>query len=147
MQFRVRAYPEGITEITGKGPVFEDKQYELDVLIYATGFEVQKTGIYNQIKGEQGLALNDKYRDGKPLRVMPVHRAHGTLARAPGSPAPRVEAPMHQGAQNVRTPLAVATLRFPWFHLHESGVVVLCFKRRDGLHCSREHWRPRGPRT
>jgi cyclohexanone monooxygenase len=55
---------KGITEITEKGPVFEGKQYELDVLIYATGFEVQKTGIYNQIKGEQGLDLNDKYREG-----------------------------------------------------------------------------------
>jgi len=55
---------KGITEITEQGPVFEGKQYELDVLIYATGFEVQKTGIYNQIKGERGLDLNDKYRDG-----------------------------------------------------------------------------------
>jgi cyclohexanone monooxygenase len=44
--------------------VFEGKQYELDVLIYATGFEVQKTGIYNQIKGANGLELNDKYREG-----------------------------------------------------------------------------------
>ena len=55
---------KGITEINEKGPVFEGKQYELDVLIYATGFEVQKTGIYNQIIGEGGLDLNDKYRDG-----------------------------------------------------------------------------------
>ena len=55
---------KGITEITEEGPVFEGKQYELDGLIYATGFEVQKTGIYNQIKGEKGLDLNDKYRDG-----------------------------------------------------------------------------------
>ncbi|HLW70460.1 MAG TPA: NAD(P)/FAD-dependent oxidoreductase [Candidatus Binataceae bacterium] len=54
----------GITEIREQGPVFNGKQYELDVLIYATGFEVQKTGIYNQIKGAQGLDLNDKYRDG-----------------------------------------------------------------------------------
>ncbi|HKM99418.1 MAG TPA: NAD(P)/FAD-dependent oxidoreductase [Candidatus Binataceae bacterium] len=55
---------KGITEITEKGPVFEGKQYELDVLIYATGFEVQKTGIYNEIKGEHSLDLNDKYREG-----------------------------------------------------------------------------------
>ena len=60
----VDTHGKGITEITEKGPVFEGKQYELDVLIYATGFEVQKTGIYNQIRGEQGLELNDKYRDG-----------------------------------------------------------------------------------
>jgi cyclohexanone monooxygenase len=55
---------KGITEINEKGPVFEGKQYELDVLIYATGFEVQKTGIYNQIRGEHGLDLNDKYSEG-----------------------------------------------------------------------------------
>ena len=60
----VDTHGKGITEITEKGPVFEGKQYELDVLIYATGFEVQKTGIYNQIKGENGLELNDKYREG-----------------------------------------------------------------------------------
>jgi cyclohexanone monooxygenase len=55
---------KGITEITEKGPLFEGKQYELDLLIYATGFEVQKTGIYNQIKGKNGLDLNDKYYEG-----------------------------------------------------------------------------------
>lgn len=60
----IDTHGKGITEITSKGPVFEGKQYEVDVLIYATGFEVQKTGIYNQIKGENGLELNDKYRDG-----------------------------------------------------------------------------------
>ena len=47
---------KGINQITSKGPVFQDHEYELDVLIYATGFEVQKTGIYNQILGE-GLSL------------------------------------------------------------------------------------------
>ena len=60
----VDTHGKGITAITEKGPVFEGTQYELDLLIYATGFEVQKTGIYNQIKGELGLDLNDKYADG-----------------------------------------------------------------------------------
>jgi len=55
---------KGINEITEKGPVFEGRQYEVDVIIYATGFEVQKTGTYNLIKGVNGLNLNDKYRDG-----------------------------------------------------------------------------------
>ena len=60
----VDTHGKGITEINEKGPVFEGKQYDLDVLIYATGFEVQKTGIYNQIRGENGLELNEKYREG-----------------------------------------------------------------------------------
>ncbi len=60
----VDTHGKGITEINEKGPVFEGKQYEVDLLIYATGFEVQKTGIYNEIRGKGGLELNDKYRDG-----------------------------------------------------------------------------------
>jgi cyclohexanone monooxygenase len=60
----VDTHGKGINEITEKGPVFEDKQYELDLLIYATGFDVQRTGIYNQIRGVGGVELNDKYRDG-----------------------------------------------------------------------------------
>ena len=60
----VDTHGKGITEITAKGPVFGGTQYELDLLIYATGFEVQKTGIYNRIKGENGLDLSDKYSTG-----------------------------------------------------------------------------------
>ena len=64
----VDTHGKGITEITEKGPVFEGKQYELDVLIYATGFEVQKTGIYNRIVGQGGRDLNEKYAEG--IRTM-----------------------------------------------------------------------------
>jgi cyclohexanone monooxygenase len=60
----VDTHGKGITEINEKGPVFEGKQYEVDLLIYATGFEVQKTGIYNRIVGEDGRDLNEKYKDG-----------------------------------------------------------------------------------
>jgi cation diffusion facilitator CzcD-associated flavoprotein CzcO len=60
----VDTHGKGITQINEKGPVFEGEQFELDVLIYATGFEVQKTGIYNQIVGKDGVDLDDKYADG-----------------------------------------------------------------------------------
>ena len=46
----VDTHGKGITEINEDGPVFEGKTYPLDLLIYATGFEVQKTGIYNEIR-------------------------------------------------------------------------------------------------
>ena len=52
----------GITQITPAGPIFEDKAYELDVLIYATGFEVQKTGIYNEIRGKNGFPRREPGR-------------------------------------------------------------------------------------
>lgn len=55
---------KGITEMSEAGPVFEGRTYPVDLLIYATGFEVQVTGIYNQIRGETGQELNDKYADG-----------------------------------------------------------------------------------
>ncbi len=60
----VDTHGKGINRITEKGPEFDGKEYELDLLIYATGFEVQKTGIYNRIVGENGLDLEDKYADG-----------------------------------------------------------------------------------
>ena len=49
--------------------------YELDLLIYATGFEVQKTGTYNTIAGAGGLDLTDKYRDG--IRTVLGIHTHG----------------------------------------------------------------------
>jgi cation diffusion facilitator CzcD-associated flavoprotein CzcO len=66
---------QGITEITAPGPIFDGVQYELDLLIYATGFEVQKTGTWNRIVGEDGLDLQDKYADG--IRTVLGIHTHG----------------------------------------------------------------------
>lgn len=55
---------KGITQINPNGPVFDGKAYGLDLLIYATGFEVQLTGIYNEIVGAGGVNLQDKYAQG-----------------------------------------------------------------------------------
>jgi cation diffusion facilitator CzcD-associated flavoprotein CzcO len=71
----VDTHGKGITQINAKGPVFEGEQYELDLLIYATGFEVQKTGIYNQIVGVDGQDLNDKYANG--VRTLLGIHTHG----------------------------------------------------------------------
>ena len=60
----VDTHGEGINEIGARGPIFQGTEYELDLLIYATGFEVQKTGTYNRIVGEGGLDLQDKYGQG-----------------------------------------------------------------------------------
>jgi len=63
---------KGVTEINEKGVVFEGKTYPVDVLIFATGFEVQVTGIYNDIRGENGLELNEKYAEGMRT-VLGIH--------------------------------------------------------------------------
>ncbi|MEZ5598044.1 MAG: hypothetical protein R3E84_16915 [Pseudomonadales bacterium] len=71
----VDTHGKGVTEITAKGPLIDGVQYELDLLIYATGFEVQKTGIYNRIVGRDGLELEEKYRDG--IRTLLGIHTHG----------------------------------------------------------------------
>jgi cyclohexanone monooxygenase len=55
---------EGVTEIRPDGPVVDGVTRKLDLLIYATGFEVQKTGIYNEIRGAGGLEINEHYANG-----------------------------------------------------------------------------------
>ncbi len=71
----VDTHGKGITQINPTGPVFEGQEYPVDLLIYATGFEVQKTGIYNQITGKGGLNLEDKYADG--VRTLLGIHSHG----------------------------------------------------------------------
>ncbi|HTX51389.1 MAG TPA: NAD(P)/FAD-dependent oxidoreductase [Caulobacteraceae bacterium] len=66
---------KGITEIAPEGPVFEGRTYPLDLLIYATGFEVQKTGIYNEIRGRDGREINEVYADG--IRTLFGVHTHG----------------------------------------------------------------------
>jgi len=71
----VDTHGQGITELAPEGPVFDGKVYEVDLLIYATGFEVQKTGTYNRIVGEGELDLNDKYAEG--IRTLLGIHSHG----------------------------------------------------------------------
>ena len=71
----VDTHGQGITEIGPRGPVFDGVEYPVDLLIYATGFEVQKTGTYNRIVGEGGVDLQDKYRDG--IRTVLGIHTHG----------------------------------------------------------------------
>jgi cation diffusion facilitator CzcD-associated flavoprotein CzcO len=66
---------KGITEIAAGGPVFEGRSYPLDLLIYATGFEVQKTGIYNEIRGRGGREINETYAEG--IRTLFGVHTHG----------------------------------------------------------------------
>lgn len=70
----VDTHGKGITQINGQGPEFEGQSYPLDLLIYATGFEVQKTGIYNEIVGRDGKSLDAKYADGVRT-VLGIHVA------------------------------------------------------------------------
>jgi cation diffusion facilitator CzcD-associated flavoprotein CzcO len=60
--------PAGIERITEKGPVVDGQQYEVDGIIYGTGFEAELTPLFrragHQIVGRGGLTLDGKWADG-----------------------------------------------------------------------------------
>ncbi len=58
---------KGVERITEKGVVVDGVEYELDCLIYATGFEVGTGYTRNigfELYGRDGLSLSDKWKDG-----------------------------------------------------------------------------------
>ena len=60
--------PAGIERITEKGPVVKGEQYEVDCIIYGTGFEPELTPLFrragHEIVGRGGITLTEKWADG-----------------------------------------------------------------------------------
>jgi cation diffusion facilitator CzcD-associated flavoprotein CzcO len=60
--------PAGIDKITAQGPVVGGKQYEVDCLIYGTGFEAERTPLArrvgHEIAGRDGVTLAERWADG-----------------------------------------------------------------------------------
>ena len=60
--------PAGIERITEQGPVVDGKQYEVDCIIYGTGFEPELTPLFrragHEIVGRGGVTLAEKWADG-----------------------------------------------------------------------------------
>jgi cation diffusion facilitator CzcD-associated flavoprotein CzcO len=60
--------PGGIERITELGPVVDGRQYEVDCIIYGTGFEAELTPLYRRvghdIVGRGGVTLAEKWADG-----------------------------------------------------------------------------------
>ena len=60
--------PAGVDRITAQGPVINGKQYEVDCLIYGTGFEAELTPLYrragHEIVGRGGISLEEKWSAG-----------------------------------------------------------------------------------
>jgi CHASE3 domain sensor protein len=68
----------GVEQITKKGIVAKGKEYEVDCIIYATGYEV--SGTYRrrygfEVYGENGLDLFDHW--GQGIRTFHGHSVHG----------------------------------------------------------------------
>jgi cation diffusion facilitator CzcD-associated flavoprotein CzcO len=60
--------PAGIERVTAKGPVVNGEQYEVDCLVYGTGFEAELTPLHRRvgqdIVGRGGVTLAEKWADG-----------------------------------------------------------------------------------
>ena len=60
--------PAGIERITEQGPVVDGQQYEVDCIIYGTGFEPELTPLFrrvgHEIIGRGGVTLAEKWADG-----------------------------------------------------------------------------------
>ena len=73
----VDTHGKGVERVTKKGVVVEGKEYELDCLIYASGFEVgtdysRRAGL--ELRGRGGTTLTETWADGvRTLHGMHVH--------------------------------------------------------------------------
>ena len=60
--------PGGIERITERGPVVDGRQYDVDCIVYATGFEAEVTPLYrrvgHEVIGRGGVTLAEKWGDG-----------------------------------------------------------------------------------
>ena len=60
--------PAGVERITERGLVVDGKEYEVDCIIYGTGFEPELTPLYrragHEIVGRDGVTLAEKWADG-----------------------------------------------------------------------------------
>jgi cation diffusion facilitator CzcD-associated flavoprotein CzcO len=60
--------PAGIERITEKGPVVDGQQYEVDCIVYGTGFEPEQTPLHrragHEIVGRGGVTLAERWADG-----------------------------------------------------------------------------------
>ncbi|HVM52105.1 MAG TPA: NAD(P)/FAD-dependent oxidoreductase [Acidimicrobiales bacterium] len=67
--------PRGVQEIDERGVVHDGRRYELDVLIYATGFQWMATSTFNMVVGRGGQTLSDKWQSCGTRTFLGVHSA------------------------------------------------------------------------
>ncbi|NKC12858.1 MAG: NAD(P)-binding protein [Gammaproteobacteria bacterium] len=68
--------PHGVREINERGVVHDGKEYPLDVLIYATGFQWMGTATFNMIAGCGGRTLQEKWQAQGTRTYLGIH-SHG----------------------------------------------------------------------
>ncbi len=65
--------PMGVSCINERGVVHDGKEYPLDVLIYATGFQWMATSTFNMIVGRNGQTLSEKWKSGGTRTFLGLH--------------------------------------------------------------------------
>lgn len=61
----VNVKDEPILEVTNTGLITSEKEYEFDIIIYATGFDAVTGGFYQiDLTGKDGITLHEKWKDG-----------------------------------------------------------------------------------
>ncbi len=65
--------PMGVNRITPKGIIHDDKEYKLDVIVYATGFQWMATSSFNMICGRNSQSLYEKWQSGGTKTFLGIH--------------------------------------------------------------------------
>ncbi len=65
--------PSGVRKITERGVEHDGREYVLDVLIYATGFQWMATSTFNMVVGRDGRTLTEKWRTEGTKTFLGVH--------------------------------------------------------------------------
>ncbi|HEX7036392.1 MAG TPA: NAD(P)/FAD-dependent oxidoreductase [Pseudomonadales bacterium] len=68
--------PLGVRRINENGVVHDGREYPLDVLIYATGFQWMATSTFNMIVGRDGRSLTEKWQSEGTRTFLGLH-SHG----------------------------------------------------------------------
>lgn len=65
--------PKGVEGVNETGIEHDGKQYDLDVIIYATGYEFMATSTFNMVTGRDGETLLDKWSEDGTQTYLGVH--------------------------------------------------------------------------
>ena len=65
--------PKGVEGVNETGIQHDGKQYDLDVIIYATGYEFMATSTFNMVKGRHGETLLDKWSKDGTQSYLGIH--------------------------------------------------------------------------
>jgi len=80
--------PRGVEEVTERGVIVEGQEYELDCIVYATGFEAEVTPFPRRaghpIFGRDGLPIAEKWKDGACTLHGMMTRGFPNLFLSPG---------------------------------------------------------------